>query len=175
MNDIIDTILFQKDLKSDDIPTLDLYMDQIMTLFDENLKQDKRYEEDKLLTKTMINNYSKAGLIQTVKGKKYTKEQILQMLVVYNLKNTISMQEIKKVLSPIYEQELSIQDIYEKFITIKQTQNESTQKMIHNMIASSNLSIDNDVDRLLIIMQLSSISHQLTRITEKLLDTYYVE
>lgn len=39
------------DLKSEDIPSLDLYMDQIMTLFDVNLADNKRNEDDKLLTK----------------------------------------------------------------------------------------------------------------------------
>lgn len=173
MNDILDAILFQKDFLSDDIPTIDLYMDQIMTLFDENLKQDKRYEEDKLLTKTMINNYSKAGLIKEVKGKKYTKEQILQMLIIYNLKNTISMQEIKKVLSPVYEKEVSIEDIYNRFISIKQNHNKPTKVIIENMLSDTGLSTDNETDRLLIIMYLSSLSHQITRITEQLLDTFY--
>ena len=41
-------------LQSKDIPALDLYMDQIMTLFDVNLADNKRHEDDKLLTKTMI-------------------------------------------------------------------------------------------------------------------------
>ena len=35
----------------------------------------------------MINNYSKAKVITPVKGKKYTKEQIIQMLIIYQLKN----------------------------------------------------------------------------------------
>ena len=74
-------------LVSKDIPDLDLYMDQIMTLFETHLSNNKKNEEDKLLTKTMINNYSKAKVITPVKGKKYTKEQIIQMLIIYQLKN----------------------------------------------------------------------------------------
>ena len=63
----------------------------------------KKNEDDKLLTKTMINNYSKAKVITPVKGKKYTKEQIIQMLIIYQLKNNLSIQEIKELLTPIYE------------------------------------------------------------------------
>ena len=100
------------DLKSEDIPSLDLYMDQIMTLFDVNLADNKRNEDDKLLTKTMINNYSKEGLLKPIKGKKYTKDHILQMLLIYSLKNTISIQEIKKVLQPYHEQTEKIEPIY---------------------------------------------------------------
>lgn len=173
MEDIINTILSQKNFSSEDIPTIDLYMDQIMTLFDTHLQQDKRYPEDKLLTKTMINNYSKAGLIHSVKGKKYTKEQILQMLLVYNLKNTISMQEIKTLLDPMYEQNISIKDIYDRFITIKESQNKYLYDMLQTILQNTKLDSNKDTDRLLIIMYLSSISQQITKITEAILDTYY--
>lgn len=67
--EIIDKVVNKSDLKASDIPSLDLYMDQIMTLFEEHLQDNKRYNEDKLLTKTMINNYTKAGIIKPVKGK----------------------------------------------------------------------------------------------------------
>lgn len=80
-------------IMSKDIPDLDLYMDQIMTLFEIHLANHKKNEDDKLLTKTMINNYSKAKVITPVKGKKYTKEQIIQMLIIYQLKNNLSIQE----------------------------------------------------------------------------------
>ena len=51
-------------ITSKDIPDLDLYMDQIMTLFETHLANHKKNEDDKLLTKTMINNYSKAKVIK---------------------------------------------------------------------------------------------------------------
>ena len=50
-------------IEPDDIPNIDLYMDQITTFMDENLNSSKRYSDDKLLTKTMINNYTKNKLI----------------------------------------------------------------------------------------------------------------
>ena len=63
-NEILKDVEQMSDLKSEDIPALDLYMDQIMTLFDIHLADNKRYDDDKLLTKTMINNYSKEGLLK---------------------------------------------------------------------------------------------------------------
>ena len=42
-----------------DIPNIDLYMDQVTTFMEEQLSSTKRYEDDKILTKTMINNYAK--------------------------------------------------------------------------------------------------------------------
>ena len=73
LENIIEKESHKSTITSKDIPDLDLYMDQIMTLFETNLNDNKRYKDDKLLTKTMINNYSKAGIIKPVKGKKYTK------------------------------------------------------------------------------------------------------
>ena len=95
LEQIIDKVINKSILKSQDIPSLDLYMDQIMTLFETNLNDNKRYQDDKLLTKTMINNYSKAGIIKPVKGKKYTKEQIIGMLIIYNLKILLQFKKSK--------------------------------------------------------------------------------
>ena len=67
----------QKQLHPEDIPSLDLYMDQVIALMSEHLGEDGEKEP---LTRTMIHNYSKAGVISPIKGKKYSREQILQML-----------------------------------------------------------------------------------------------
>lgn len=91
LENIIEKESHKSTITSKDIPDLDLYMDQIMTLFDNHLANHKKKEDDKLLTKTMINNYSKAKVITPVKGKKYTKEQIIQMLIIYELKNNLSL------------------------------------------------------------------------------------
>lgn len=173
LTDIIEQINNRSDLKSSDIPALDLYMDQIMTLFEDNLQDNKRYQTDKLLTKTMINNYSKAGLIKPVKGKKYTKEQIIGMLLVYNLKNTITIQEIKQILTPIYDEDENLEDIYDQFINIKNTQSSNLQPFILDIIKNNNLNLSNNDDRLITIMVLSSLSNQLTSIVQGVIDNYY--
>lgn len=67
----------EAELKSDEIPAIDLYVDQIINLVAEKLKQSSERFHERQLTKTMINNYSKDGLITPVKGKKYTKEQVI--------------------------------------------------------------------------------------------------
>lgn len=173
LTDIIERINNRSDLESSDIPALDLYMDQIMTLFEDNLQDNKRYQTDKLLTKTMINNYSKAGLIKPVKGKKYTKEQIIGMLLVYNLKNTITIQEIKQILTPIYDEDEKLENIYDQFINIKNDQSSNLQPFILDIIKNNNLNLNNNDDRLITIMILSSLSNQLTSIVEGIIDNYY--
>ena len=77
------------------LPEVDLYMDQVLTLFDRTLSESKRAPGDKLLTKTMVNNYVKEGLMTPVRGKKYTREQIMQLLCVYHLKQTLRLSDVK--------------------------------------------------------------------------------
>ena len=168
---IIDKIINKSILKTSDIPSLDLYMDQIMTLFDEHLQDNKRFEDDKLLTKTMINNYSKAGIIKPVKGKKYTKEQIIGMLLVFNLKNTISIQEIKTLLAPIYDNDDSLEEIYNQFIEIKSSQSAQLKPLVLRIINEYDLDINKDNQKLVTIMTLASLSNQLTNIIEEIIDS----
>ena len=58
-----------------DIPNIDLYMDQVTTFMEEQLHSTKRHNDDKILTKTMINNYAKNNLLPPPVKKKYSKEQ----------------------------------------------------------------------------------------------------
>ena len=170
LENIIEKESQKSSLVSKDIPDLELYMDQIMTLFETHLANNKKNEEDKLLTKTMINNYSKAKVITPVKGKKYTKEQILQMLIIYQLKNNLSIQEIKELLTPIYESDTDLSLLYDHFIDIKQVMNQQLQKLIQQILEDFNLQIENQEDFFLLVASLSSLSHSLTNIAEALIN-----
>ena len=171
LENIIERESHKSTITSKDIPDLDLYMDQIMTLFDNHLANHKKKEDDKLLTKTMINNYSKAKVITPVKGKKYTKEQIIQMLIIYELKNNLSIQEIKDLLTPIYESDDDLSKLYDHFIEIKHSLNQQLQKMIQKIIDDYQLTIENYQDLFLLVSVLSSLSHSLTNIGEMLIET----
>ncbi|MGN0027905.1 MAG: DUF1836 domain-containing protein, partial [Clostridium sp.] len=57
----------QNQLALDEIPELDLYMDQVTQLFDSKFNDSKRTEDDKALTKTMVNNYAKGKLLMSIK------------------------------------------------------------------------------------------------------------
>lgn len=169
-DEIVEKVANRSDITSAEIPDLALYMDQIMTLFDQHLDDNKRYDDDKLLTKTMINNYSKAKLISPIKGKKYCKDQIIQMLMIYYLKNSLTIQEIKKLLIPLYDQEHSLQDIYDQFLQIKEKQNQNLKQFIKDQMGFEHLDIEKDEDKLVIIMLLSNLSNYLTSIVELMVD-----
>ena len=88
-------------VKTEDIPNIGLYMDQVTTFMDEQLEACKRYDDDKILTKTMINNYAKNNLLPAPEKKKYSKEHVLTLLFIYYFKNLLSISDIQALLNPI--------------------------------------------------------------------------
>ena len=101
---IISSTVNQNRLEPDQIPELDLYIDQILMLFEDKLGETRRREKDKILTKSMVNNYSKEKMIRPMRGKKYSREQILQILIICNLKNVLSIGDIKQVMTLLMEE-----------------------------------------------------------------------
>ena len=91
-------------IKPGDVPNIDLYMDQVTTFMDEHLSDVKRYEDDKILTKTMINNYTKNDLLPPPVKKKYSKEHIYVLTFIYYLKNILSISDIQKLFKSIDRQ-----------------------------------------------------------------------
>ena len=63
INSILESVSRIDYIKPEDIPNIDLYMDQVTTFMEEQLVSSKRYTDDKILTKTMINNYAKNKLL----------------------------------------------------------------------------------------------------------------
>lgn len=77
LNSILESISRIDYVKADEIPNIDLYMDQVTTFMNDHMKSSKRYENDKILTKTMINNYAKNELLPPPLKKKYSKEHVM--------------------------------------------------------------------------------------------------
>ena len=80
-------------IKPGDVPNINLYMDQVTTFMYEHLHDTKRTTDDKVLTKTMINNYAKNNLLPSPVKKKYSKEHIYILTFIYYFKNFLSINE----------------------------------------------------------------------------------
>ncbi len=118
-------------IQPDSIPSIELYMDQVTSFIDGQLAGSKRRDDDKLLTKTMINNYTKNDLLPPPVKKKYSKEHLLSLIFIYYLKNILSISDIHTVLSPITEKYFgnkdgfNFEDIYSEIF--KMEKEESTK------------------------------------------------
>ena len=84
INEILNGLILENNIKLDEIPEIDLYMDQVIQLFESKLSAQKRNEDEKILTKTMINNYAKGKLLLPIKNKKYSKEHLIFISLIDN-------------------------------------------------------------------------------------------
>jgi len=164
-----------KDIPLNQLPSIDLYLDQIIGLLEENQKQSSNHFASRVLTNTMINNYSKDGLLTPIKGKKYNKEQILQMLLVYSLKNTLSIGEIKRILVNLYAEgdQVDFEKIYERFLCVKEEERKTLPVLVDKMIAENKLNLANEEDFFLLLLTLSGLSSYLRDATQVLLQNHY--
>lgn len=104
MNSIIASLGRIDNISLQDMPNIDLYMDQLTTFMDERLEHTTRYPgKDKILTKTMINNYAKNNLLPPPVKKKYTRDHLILLIFIYYLKSILSINDIQTMLTPLKE------------------------------------------------------------------------
>lgn len=168
-----------RDLRPDEIPAIDLYVDQITSLVADRAKEGAPRYHERVLTKTMINNYSKDGLISPIKGKKYNKEQILQMLLVYSMKNTLSIGEIKRILQNVYALEgygeEMLETVYGRFLEIKELERAEAVDMIRGFAQRWEFNPESDADFFTFLLGLSAWSSYLKNIVQALLESRYLD
>ena len=144
-NDLVNSIMESLDriqyIRLEDIPNIDLYMDQVTTFMDEKLQSTTRNPgEDKILTKTMINNYAKNDLLPPPVKKKYSKEHMMILIMIYYLKGVLSFTDIQKLLKPLTDKyfqtdaEFNLEDIYKEVFNIETVQKDAIKADVSQMI-----------------------------------------
>ncbi len=134
LQNLIEAIKKLDYINPDEIPNIDLYMDQVTTFMDEHLKTSKRYSEDKLLTKTMINNYTKNELLPPPNKKKYSKEHMLLLIFIYYFKNILTISDIQHILNPLTEKyygkgsDIGLEAIYKEVLGFQKDQMDNLLK-----------------------------------------------
>ena len=106
-----------------ELPNIDLYLDQVVNLINSTLSpyiflnNDKKKENIQVLTKTMINNYVKNNLIEAPEKKQYSKIQLAKLFVICILKQVYSMQDISILISIALEN-TSAEEKYNSFCNL---------------------------------------------------------
>lgn len=185
---IIDKIKTLDYVDPDEIPNIDLYMDQVTTFMDKHLKSSKRYADDKLLTKTMINNYTKNDLLPSPNKKKYSKEHILLLIFIYYFKNILTINDIQSIFGPLTkkyyggESDIGLEEIYK---TVFSYQKDQIDTIIKDVIKKFNKSkdtfegLEEDEDKEFLnvfsfICMLSFDVYVKKQMIEKIIDDYIV-
>ena len=134
INSILESISRIDYIKPEDLPNIDLYMDQVTTFMESQLASTKRYPDDKILTKTMINNYAKNDLLPSPDKKRYSKEHMLLLIFIYYFKNILSINDIQTLLGPITEKyfksdtDKNLTYIYNEVFSLEHAQIENLKK-----------------------------------------------
>lgn len=124
-------------IKPEDIPNIDLYMDQVTTFIESQLAPSNHRKDGKVLTKTMINNYAKNDLLPPPEKKKYNKDHMLTLIFIYYLKNIMSISDIQSILNPITDKYfnktdantgLTLTDIYNEVFSLEYQETKNIMK-----------------------------------------------
>lgn len=162
-----------EEIERSDIPMLDLYMDQVITLFENKLEKGKRKPEDKLLTKTMINNYVKDKILMPAKNKRYTPEHLVMMALIYNLKQTLSINDIKILFTEtVYKEEVDLFELYDQFLEIKKQDHIHVAEIIGEKLKGLDSNQSQQMDIMMMVLSLVNSANIQTRLAEKLIDDY---
>ena len=182
VKDIIKKQSKEEKIQLEDIPELDLYMDQVIKLFEKKLSSSKRNEEDKVLTKTMINNYAKAKLLMPIKNKKYSKEHLILMSLIYDFKGALLISDIKLLLDEIvkgYEndEEYNIRELYLDYLNNCSEDNEEIEKYLNEKVEKIFKGSDKEdfKEKFLLVSTMINMSNVYRKIGEKLIDKYFRE
>ncbi|MGL5151879.1 MAG: DUF1836 domain-containing protein [Clostridium sp.] len=165
-----------KNIELDEIPEIDLYMDQVMQLFESKFLETKRKSDDKLLTKTMINNYAKAKLFMPINKKKYSKDHLIMLSFIYNLKGALSIGDIKQCLDEIvtsYEndEKYPLRELYIKYLTQYNKDLEDFNCNMDEKLKQVNkLTTDEFEEKFLLINSFINMSNMYRRMGEKIID-----
>ena len=173
----------ENQLELEEIPEIDLYMDQVIQLFDGKFNESKRNEEDKALTKTMINNYAKGKLLMSVKNKKYSKEHLILMSLIYNLKGSLSINDIKSSLDKIVktidkDEDYPIRNLYKAYLELHKKDYTFVEESLDEKIKEIEDLLENKdfsefEHNFLLMSSFINMSNMYRKMGEKLIDDYF--
>lgn len=171
IGDLCESLSKRDDITPDQIPKIDLYMDQVLTLFNRKYGENFRDNRDRMLTKTMINNYRKEGILSEIEGKKYNYEHIIQMIFITELKRVISISDIKQLLSPIGDSKQT-DDIFRRYIDTKPKIMETVKTQAQVILSYMEGKLET-ADLIHMTLCLCAAAEAYTRMAETLIDEYF--
>jgi hypothetical protein len=182
VNRILTKLGLEHQITLEDVPRIDLYMDQVIQLFENKFNSSKRNAEEKVLTKTMINNYAKGKLLFPIKKKKYSKEHILLISLIYQLKGALSINDIKNTMREVNEKieegDLNLDEFYNSYLNLTVRNGERFEedlqaraKDVNEEITKINNKQNADyLEQVLLITSLVNISNLYRKAAEQLVD-----
>ena len=176
--ELINKLGLNATIHAEEIPDIDLYMDQVIQLFDSKFGPTLRNTDEKVLTKTMINNYAKGKLFIPIKNKKYSKEHMILISLIYQLKGALSINDIKSSLETINDSLLNddsfeLNTLYKNYLALTESNVESFKQDVNNRVTEVNeiSSLeDTKLEKFLLLTSFVTMSNMYRRLAEQLVD-----
>ncbi|HEK9100869.1 DUF1836 domain-containing protein [Bacillus pfraonensis] len=178
IQNLLETLHLEKNITLEDIPNVDLYVDQVVQLFENNYGDTTRTEDEKVLTKTMINNYAKGKLFIPIKNKKYSREHMILISLIYQLKGALSINDIKSSLANLNERLINedtfeLDTLYKDYLELTETNVENFKRDVDNRVAEVTTVAsckDKELEKFLLLTSFVTMSNMYRRLAEKLVD-----
>jgi DNA-binding transcriptional MerR regulator len=178
---IMEQLGLNTSLTLEEIPKIDLYMDQVIQLFENKFAETKRNDDEKILTKTMINNYAKGKLIFPIQNKKYSKEHLILISLIYQLKGALSINDINVMLNGInkrvVKEDIELDSFYTSYLNLSSKNVEEFKEDINARVRDVNEETteikeghSEYLEQVLMISSLVHMSNLYRRVAERLVD-----
>jgi DNA-binding transcriptional MerR regulator len=178
---IMEQLGLNTSLTLEEIPRIDLYMDQVIQLFENKFAETKRNDDEKILTKTMINNYAKGKLIFPIQNKKYSKEHLILISLIYQLKGALSINDINVMLNGInkrvVKEDIELDSFYTSYLNLSSKNVEEFKEDINARVRDVNEETteikeghSEYLQQVLMISSLVHMSNLYRRVAERLVD-----
>ena len=138
VQEMIERLVLCQPIEYKELPSISLYMDQVITFLEERLRSAVGEEEEKSPTKTMINYYTKLGILPPPEKKKYSREHLLLLILMWRMKPVMNISDIGIFTSQFLER-LSLEEeqktFYETFLKMEREMRTSLYAGIEQQFA----------------------------------------
>lgn len=185
----IDEFVAKGRIDAASFPDMEIYMDQAETFLNRELAVYKKSEKDKVITKTMIGNYVKHNMLPRPVNKKYSKDHLILLTLIFYMKGTFQMEEIEKIMKPLidnynseFDDKIDLTALYGGILDVQAAEQETLALNIENVIKSSKyhlreteLSDDDMLELFMLIVNLSMKADAQKFLAHKLLQEYILK
>jgi hypothetical protein len=189
IRDVVEKYVDKGLINIDLLPDMEIYMDQVETFMNRKLSIYKKDEKDKVITKTMIGNYVKHKMLPRPINKKYSKDHLIILSLIFYLKRTFQMEEIEKILDPLitnynseFDDKIDLTNLYEGIVKVQEeellTLGQNVTSIIEKCkysLKETGLSDDDMLELFMLIMILSMKADAHKFLAHKLLQEYILK
>ncbi len=157
-------------IQPEEIPDLEIYMDQLTTYLDKRLSFYSREAEAPFITRSMVNNYSKARLLPPPVSKRYSRIHMMVLSLICQLKRLFTIQDLGRLLAPV-SQEKQTEGLYRLFLEAQREVFARTPEITKELLAPRDGEGDGLEEKSALVVQLAVRAQRDLLLAERILDT----